>query len=549
MGCVSLFHVLQLADHKRYFEGFEIEVSLAEEDPGQSMWPKLRDMLERTLEQVLVEMEKEEKDMLERTLEQVLVEMDKEEKHVCHQCSPKNNTAEHREKKVQHRLKQDMGKKRERLTNPEPFLEDDNTKSKASSKKRSKAPKPHQQHEQAKPQLLCSIFFPVLFSGIMARTYLVISSSMSSKILKEALLQQKEVDEEETRERNPNAPVFDEDVATKAVEEEDDDDIDNFSGFQETQSLFGGDLEDDVDKLLLEDQNILESFLSAHDRPERTLADIIVEKMKEKDAKVSSGFILVGKHLSKYTSGKMPKAFKHIPSLQYWEDVLYLTEPEKWSPNAMYQATRIFASNLGVKKAERFYKFVLLPRVRDDIRKNKRLHFALYQSLKKSLYKPAAFNKGILFSLCESKTCTLREAVIFGSVIEKVSIPHLHASVALLKLAEMEYCGTTSYFIKLLIEKKYALPYRVLDAMVAHFMNFFDETRVMPVIWHLSLLVFVQRYKTELRKEDKANIRALVEKQRHRLITPDILREIEKSRSRGEKEDDAMSIDILVLMV
>lgn len=56
-----------------------------------------------------------------------------------------------------------------------------------------------------------------------------------------------------------------------------------------------------------------------------------------------------------------------------------------------------------------------------------------------------------------------------------------------------------SYFIKLLIEKKYALPYRVLDAMVAHFMNFFDETRVMPVIWHLSLLVFVQRLVSPLR--------------------------------------------------
>lgn len=56
--------------------------------------------------------------------------------------------------------------------------------------------------------------------------------------MKEALLQQKEVDEE-TRERNPNAIVFAEDVATRAVEEEDDDDIDNFTGFQETQSQFG----------------------------------------------------------------------------------------------------------------------------------------------------------------------------------------------------------------------------------------------------------------------------------------------------------------------
>ena len=109
----------------------------------------------------------------------------------------------------------------------------------------------------------------------------------------------------------------------------------------------------------------------------------------------------VGTHLSRYTAGKIPKAFKHIPSLQLWEEALYITEPENWSPNAMYQATRIFSSNLGVKRAERFYKLVLLPRVREDIRKNHRLHFALYQSLKKSLYKPAAFFKGILFPLCE----------------------------------------------------------------------------------------------------------------------------------------------------
>jgi essential nuclear protein 1 len=87
--------------------------------------------------------------------------------------------------------------------------------------------------------------------------------------------------------------------------------------------------------------------------------------------------------------------------LQNWEEVLYVTEPENWSPCALFQATRIFASNFGAKKAERFYKLVLLPRVREDIRKNKRLHFSLYQTLKKALYKPAAFFKGILFPLCE----------------------------------------------------------------------------------------------------------------------------------------------------
>ncbi|XAR52447.1 hypothetical protein NMG60_11020533 [Bertholletia excelsa] len=416
-----------------------------------------------------------------------------------------------------------MAKKRTRHQNPEPFLADGTASS--VSKKRNKNPKQHQQDAK------------------------LISSNMSSKILREALLQQKEIEEEAER-KNANNVIFGEELAKAA--DSDEDDIDDFGGFSETQSQFGGP-EEAIDE---EDEKLLEAFMSKDPGPQRTLADLIVEKIKERDAQVSSEvqplpklddsiidlYKGVGRLLSRYTSGKVPKAFKHIPSMQLWEEVLYLTEPEKWSPNAMYQATRIFASNMGVKKAERFYKLVLLPRVREDIRKNKRLHFSLYQSLKKSLYKPAAFNKGILFPLCESRTCNLREAVIIGSIIQKVSIPPLHSSVALLRLAEMEYCGTTSYFIKLLIEKKYALPYRVLDAMVGHFMKFFDDERIMPVIWHQSLLAFVQRYKNELRKEDKVNLKNLVEIQRHKLVTPEILRELNNSRNRGEKEDDLMSI-------
>jgi len=36
---------------------------------------------------------------------------------------------------------------------------------------------------------------------------------------------------------------------------------------------------------------------------------------------------------------------------------------------------------------------VLLPHVRQDIRANRRLHFALFQALKKATYKPDAFYK------------------------------------------------------------------------------------------------------------------------------------------------------------
>jgi len=127
----------------------------------------------------------------------------------------------------------------------------------------------------------------------------------------------------------------------------------------------------------------------------------------------------------------------------------------------MYQATRIFASNLNAKMAQRyivffglylrkktiksyhsrFYNLVLLPRIRDEFRMNKVLNYHLYMAIKKALFKAAAFFKGVLIPLCEAGDCSLREAAIIGSVLTKMSVPMLHTAAALLKIAEMEYTG------------------------------------------------------------------------------------------------------------
>ena len=203
----------------------------------------------------------------------------------------------------------------------------------------------------------------------------------------------------------------------------------------------------------------------------------------------------------------------------------------------MYQATRLFASNLNARMAQRFYALVLLPRVRDDIAEHKRLHFALYQALRKATFKPAAFYKGILIPLCASRTCTLREAVVLSSVLTRGTIPMLHSAAALLKLAELPYAGTTSFFLRVLLDKKYALPFRVVDALVDHFLRFAQETRAVPVVWHQSLLAFAQRYKGVIRAEDKQRLRKLVDQQHHYLIGPEIKRELSQGRSRGEAEN------------
>ena len=146
--------------------------------------------------------------------------------------------------------------------------------------------------------------------------------------------------------------------------------------------------------------------------------------------------------------------------------------------------------------------------------------------------------------------CSLKNPIYWLQKIRFLLSISFHSSL----WRQFDLYFLSSYFIKLLIEKKYALPYRVLDALVAHFMKFYDESRVMPVIWHQSLLAFAQRlvplldispendlvnisfwlhivnlasvawlnnlcrYKNELRKVDKDDLNALVERQRHKLV-------------------------------
>ncbi|KAJ8260239.1 hypothetical protein GJAV_G00178690 [Gymnothorax javanicus] len=317
----------------------------------------------------------------------------------------------------------------------------------------------------------------------------------------------------------------------------------------EDDGVCGTEVEVDPD-----DEQAIQMFMNKNPPLRRTLADIIMEKITEKqtevgtvmsevsgcpvpqlDPRIIEVYKGVNKVLSKYRSGKLPKAFKIIPALSNWEQILYLTEPETWTAAAMYQATRIFSSNLKERMAQRFYNLVLLPRVRDDIAEYKRLNFHLYSALKKALFKPGAWFKGILIPLCESGTCTLREAIIIGSILTKCSIPVLHSSAAMLKLAEMEYNGANSIFLRLLLDKKYALPFRVLDALVAHFLRFRAEKRALPVLWHQSLLTLAQRYKADLASEQKMALLELLKIQTHPQISAEIRRELVNSEARDQE--------------
>ena len=69
-----------------------------------------------------------------------------------------------------------------------------------------------------------------------------------------------------------------------------------------------------------------------------------------------------------------------------------------------------------------------------------------------------------------------------------------------------------------------------IDGLVDHFTQFQREQRMLPVVWHQSLLCFVQRYKHEIRKEDKEALRKLIKVQYHYQVSPEITRELDASR-------------------
>lgn len=258
--------------------------------------------------------------------------------------------------------------------------------------------------------------------------------------------------------------------------------------------------------------------------------------------------------LSRYKSGPLPKPFKILPSVPNWPTLLDITQPENWTGNAIYAGTRIFISSKP-HVAQEFISTVLLERVREEIHETKKLNVHTYNALRKALYKPACFFKGLLFPLVQSGTCSLREAHIVSSVIARVSIPVLHSAAALLRMCDLaaeqsmrslEATGAVNTFIRVFLEKKYALPYKVIDALVFHFMRFRTDNDTnmgdgpgsakaykLPVLWHQSLLVFAQRYRNDITEDQREALLDLLLVRGHKDIGPEVRRELLAGRGRG----------------
>ena len=300
-----------------------------------------------------------------------------------------------------------------------------------------------------------------------------------------------------------------------------------------------------VDGLSKEELAAIHSFFPSQTDLTTTIDALVPLKENEAyDQQLQELYGRVGELLSKFTAGRLPTAFKFLHRLPNWEFYLQCTHPENWTPHTYFQASRIFLSTMKPNQAICFMKYLLLA-VRKDILKTKKLNYHLYMALKKALFKPASFFKGFLFPLCQQQ-CTLKEAVIISSIMIKCTVPVLHSCAAILRLATMEYSGATSIFLRVLLDKKYSLPYKVLDAMVTHFLKVKNSSSDMTVLWHQSLLVFCQRYKNDLSNSQIDAILDLIEKKKHYLISAEIRRELIQTKTSMDVDPQTKYIDVIM---
>lgn len=276
-----------------------------------------------------------------------------------------------------------------------------------------------------------------------------------------------------------------------------------------------------------------EEFEDWHDDPRDTEAqlDILIEAQNLSEEKIPKQAIeayrLLGEHLASYRSGPMPSLFKFLPNALDWEGLIQITNPHNWTPHATWEATKMFVSNLTSAQAQTFLANVLVPIVRKNIRNNKKLNIHLYNSIIKSIFKPAAFFKGFLFKIAEK--CSTKEASIIGSIVKKMSFPVDHVAAAILMLARTDpYMNGYVFFLKLLLMKKYAIPVSVKEELIKYFCSVEGEkTRKLTVLWYQTFLVFVQTYKNDLSEKEREQLERINRMYPHHLISNEVRKELE----------------------
>ncbi|CAD2103586.1 essential nuclear protein 1, putative [Plasmodium vinckei] len=339
----------------------------------------------------------------------------------------------------------------------------------------------------------------------------------------------------------------------------DDDDLIDFNNSQEDKFLeFNDDIEDEViDDTNFYDDNEISSnqnyMTNGYEEPNDILEDLNIkinkngykgqgqfgdspnnkitdfdkppEQKTKIDSMVEKCYRVVGENLAIYKKGKLHQALTILVKSPKWYELLLLTSPKKWTTQAVFEVTKLFSSGLKEKDVCIYYKHILLPIILENIELNKKLDGFLYKTLIKSLYKSKAWFKGLLYPVLLQDS-TKKQIVIFGSVIQKMSISINVVTCCLNDIFKFPWSSHISHILTIFFNKKYAFSKEFIEKSVDYFLKFENYPSTLTINWHKSLLTLIQNYRGLVNDEQIAKLKILLKKKNHHQITNEILKHI-----------------------
>ncbi|KAL4214110.1 Bystin-domain-containing protein [Rhizopus microsporus] len=226
--------------------------------------------------------------------------------------------------------------------------------------------------------------------------------------------------------------------------------------------------------------------------------------------KVAEIYKRLGVFLSRYKIGRLPRSFKIMPMLKNWEEVIYLTQPDNWTPQAMYEASKLFMSH-NTAQMQNFISYVLFPYTRRRIANNNNYHleYPVFLALQTALLNARIFTLGYLKPLCESGECTAMEASVIGCIMA------LHTKLKpvpiLWSLMSLPFSIPTTLFILVALERKRKrIPRTFYKPLTFYFIRAAESANQLPYIWYQALYVFAKYCADELDKSELYRLMKLV---------------------------------------
>jgi essential nuclear protein 1 len=206
-----------------------------------------------------------------------------------------------------------------------------------------------------------------------------------------------------------------------------------------------------------------------------------------------------------YKSGKLPKIMKIIPIFKNFEEILWFTRPDTWTPQALFVITRLFLAILKPFQMERFLAMILIPRFQEGIfLGKKKLSIHIFMALKIASKYSKNFFSFVIKPLLKKQNCTLKESIILSALISKMSFPLEVISHFLSHFLKKNFSRQKFIILNSILNKNYLLPVRIIDLILDFFIQ--NDFSKFISFSQKCFLLFLRNYSSFFSKEDNYKI-------------------------------------------